>query len=138
MVGINAGHVCSVGIEQPALEVFDAWLKRDRPRIDIQVDFIGKSARDTRSRNSRCVSRSPSNLSGSRGRLGLSPTARGSLLIPRGPEPGTMDCNLPISPSWKVSGALPKLSGNPPVNGTLRAVVLFHRLVSRAANGDKS
>src|SRR5882672_5292416 len=47
MVGINTGHFCSVGIEQPALEVFDARLKRDRPRIDIQVDFIGKSARDT-------------------------------------------------------------------------------------------
>src|SRR5712691_1220649 len=59
-----------------------------------------------RKRNSRCVSTSPSNLSGSRGRLGLSPNTLGSLVIPAGPEPGTIDCSASISPSWKASGSL--------------------------------
>jgi len=47
MVAIDAGHFCGVCIEQPALEFFTPGSKRDRPRIDIQVDFIGKSARNT-------------------------------------------------------------------------------------------
>jgi hypothetical protein len=34
------------------------------------------------------------------------------------PRAGTIDCRAPISPSWNVSGACPKLSGNPPVNGS--------------------
>src|SRR5258708_37108047 len=46
MVGIGAGHFCGVCIEQPALEIFYARLKRDRPCIDIKVDFIGESARN--------------------------------------------------------------------------------------------
>jgi hypothetical protein len=43
-------------------------------------------------------------LSGSRGKLGLSPTAPGLFVMPPGPDPGTIDCSRPISPSSKVSG----------------------------------
>ena len=96
-----------ISIEQALLKIPDLWLERSRPFIDIEKDLVGEAAR---------------NATLAEFALGIETVVRVKLvriarqvwvvtdclrfvLFTARSRAWTIDCNAPISPSWKVSGA---------------------------------
>ena len=46
VVRVDARHLSGIRIEQPPLKILHPRLKGHRPRINVQIDLVGKTARD--------------------------------------------------------------------------------------------
>ena len=87
------------------LEISDLRFEGSRPFVDIEINFVGEAARYTALAEFALRIDVAVKFVWITRKVGLSPTTWGSFCSPLGPGPGTIDCSLPISPSWKASGA---------------------------------